>query len=413
MSALLESLAAGFKGDQERCAQLADILNNGLPHPRSEAWKYTSLRTLERRTFSPADANPAGFDHALLDDIPAPRVVFVNGRFDPAHSDFGELPAHVQFSAATPSFNQASIPAGSDAVFARLNAILATTGAVVKVPANCIISAPLHVVMIGTETGADHAWHLRHRIELAQGAQVQLIEYHLTSGTHRHLDNSVLTVHLAESAQLTHARVQHGSEGASCFLCTDAHLQENSRYRRVDLELGSALMRHEFNLHVCGAGASVTANGILLATGRRHVDTRLTLAHQAGDTRCDLNWRGIASGRGRVVFHGGITIAEGADGSQAQLSSQNLLLSEHAEIDTQPTLIIHADDVKAAHGATVGQLDPQALFYLRARGIPLPDAQRLLTAAFARDPLRVLAQSPLHDCLQQRLDRALQMLSTP
>ncbi|MDN5782813.1 MAG: SufD family Fe-S cluster assembly protein, partial [Luteimonas sp.] len=124
----------------------------------------------------------------------------------------------------------------------------------------------------------------------------------------------------------------------------------------------------------------------------------------------ELTWRGIGAGRGRAVFHGGITIHQGADGSDANLSNKNLLLSEGAEIDTQPVLVIHADEVKAAHGATVGQLDPTAMFYLRSRGLPETDARRLLTAAFVREPLGMVASDTLRAALEVRLDAALASL---
>jgi len=155
-----------------------------------------------------------------------------------------------------------------------------------------------------------------------------------------------------------------------------------------------------------GDGARLAANGVLLADGRRHLDTRLGIEHIARDTACDLLWRGIGAGRGRAVFHGGITIHEGADGSDANLSNKNLLLSDTAEVDSQPVLVIHADEVKAAHGATVGQLDPDALFYLRSRGLVTDEARRMLTAAFVRAPLAI-AVPALREMLQAQLDFAL------
>jgi Fe-S cluster assembly protein SufD len=144
-----------------------------------------------------------------------------------------------------------------------------------------------------------------------------------------------------------------------------------------------------------------------LAGGKRHVDTRLGIEHIARDTSCELTWRGLGSGRGRVVFHGGILIREGADGSDAMLSNKNLLLSEDAEIDTQPVLEIHADEVKAAHGATVGRLDANALFYLRSRGLPEDLAQQLLTTAFCREPLASLSDPETASALATQLDKAL------
>lgn len=151
---------------------------------------------------------------------------------------------------------------------------------------------------------------------------------------------------------------------------------------------------------------------MLLADGRRHVDTRLGIEHIARNTRSQLVWRGLAGQRGRAVFHGGILIHAGADGSAAELANKNLLLSPYAEIDTQPVLEIHADEVKAAHGAAVGQLDPQALFYLRSRGLPQAQARTLLTAAFARDVLRLFPDEALRTQAEQALEPALARLGT-
>src|SRR5690606_22778810 len=152
----------------------------------------------------------------------------------------------------------------------------------------------------------------------------------------------------------------------------------------------------------------VHANGVLRPDGKRHLDTRLATDHPGRDTACELVWRGIGSGRSRVVFHGGIQIRAGADGSNAMLSNKNLLLSEGAEIDTQPVLVIHADEVQAAHGATVGQLDPTAMFYLRSRGLPADQARTILTGAFCRETLAVLDDTHMRDAVLARLDLALE-----
>src|SRR5690606_1713110 len=208
-------------------------------------------------------------------------------------------------------------------------------------------------------------------------------------------------------ARLLHARVQDESTGATLLHRTDAVLARDAEYRRLDLELGAALSRHELNVTLQGDNARLHANGVLLASGRRHLDTRLGIDHAARDTACELVWRGLGAGRARAVFHGGILIREGADGTRAALSNKNLLLSEQAEIDTQPALEIHADEVQAAHGATVGRLDPQSLFYLRSRGLPHAEARRLLTAAFCREPLAAMAGDDVRALLEARLDGAL------
>ncbi len=412
MSALLDSLAGSFQGDGARKAALEAVVREGLPGPRSEAWKYTPLRALERRAFVTGDDAVAPLDPALLAGIPAPRLVFVNGVHDAAHSDLGAMPMGVTLSAGSVDAVAGGhdAPARSDDVFANLNAALARTGVVLRVDVGASVETPLHLVFVGAPSGADRAWHLRHAIELGEGASLVLAEHHIAAGEHRHLDTATLSLRLAPHARLRHARIHDAAEGSTSFLRTDAVLAQDAEYRRLDLELGAALARHELNVRLDGDRARLVANGVLLATGKRHLDTRLGVEHVARDTACELTWRGIGAGRGRAVFHGGITIHEGADGSDANLSNKNLLLSEGAEIDTQPVLVIHADEVKAAHGATVGRLDPTAMFYLRSRGLPEADARRLLTAAFVREPLRVVASDTLHATLEARLDAALSSL---
>jgi Fe-S cluster assembly protein SufD len=420
MSTLLESLAAGFDGDAARRALLDDVLREGLPGPRSEAWKYTSLRQLERRRFAAVDAVP-DVDPALLAGIPAPRLVFVNGRHVAALSSLADLPDGVEVQRLSEALAGNGDAARflqrrferADEAFARLNAALAAEGVLVRVQAGAGTDAdpPLHLVFVGAADPVDRAWHLRNLVELRAGAALAVVEHHLADGAHAHFANALTHVHLAQGARLAHARVQADSARATQLLRTDAVLARDAEYRRVDLELGAGLSRHELNVRLEGDGARLHANGVLLADGRRHVETRLGIDHIARDTGCELTWRGLGGGRGRAVFHGGILIREGADGTSAMLANKNLLLSADAEIDTQPVLEIHADEVQAAHGATVGQLDPLALFYLRSRGLPQAEAQRLLTAAFCREPLAATGREDLRGMLAARVDAALEGLS--
>ena len=417
MSALLDSLSAGFAGNAARRAVLDEALRDGLPGPRAEAWKYTSLRQLERRSFQPVDTLPA-LDPMVLADIPAPRAVFVNGRYSVALSLTTDLPDGVSLQLLSEALAEGGDAARflqrrferSDEVFARLNAALATEGVLLRAEPEVHSDRPLHLVFIGTGDGADRAWHLRNLIDLRAGARLTVVEHHIAIDSHAHFINALSHVHLAKDARLTHARIEADSERATTLLRTDAVLARDAEYRRVDLELGGALSRHELNVRLEGENARLVANGVLLAHGRRHVDTRLGIDHIGRDTACELTWRGLGTDRGRAVFHGGILIREGADGTDTALSNKNLLLSANAEIDTQPVLEIHADEVKAAHGATVGQLDSTAMFYLRSRGLPQAEAQQLLTAAFCREPLSAIDDAGLRELLVSRVDAALAAL---
>jgi len=430
MSALLDSFATAFDtlpspdaaglGDVRRQA-LDAALRDGLPGTRSERWKYTPLRAFERRSFVPAASQPAVVDGAVVAGIPAPRLVFVNGRFDAAHSDLAGLPKGVTLQ----PLSQALVDGSerevnflarrfdrADEVFARINAALADEGVVLRAEEGASAVQPIHLVFVGAPAERDLASHSRHFIELRGDAELTVVEHHLASDTNTHFANSLMHVHLAPRARLTHVRLQDETAGASLVTRTDAVLARSATYLRLDLELGGALSRHELNVALQGEGAQVIANGVLLADGKRHLDTRLGIDHAARDTRCELLWRGLAAGRSKAAFHGGITIREGADGSVAELSNKNLLLSAGAEIDTQPVLEIHADEVQAAHGAAVGQLDATAMFYLRSRGIPEQQARALLTAAFCRETLAVIEDATLRESVAAKLDAALARLES-
>lgn len=427
MTPLLESLAAGFDAlalrdagglAAARRAALAQALESDLPTLRQERWKYTSLRALERRRFA-VDGAPVALDAGALALPAAPRLTFVNGRFAAALSDFSGLPDGVSLRPLSQALREDSPQAlaflarrfdARDEVFAQLNGALAEEGAVLRVAAGVAVEAPLHLVFIGAPAPEDAAWALRHLIELGEGARLCVVEHQRAAGAHAHLCNALTQVRIEPHAELEHLRIQAEAASATHFLRTEAVLAEKSTYRRLDLELGAALSRHEFNVGLHGEGARLHANGVLLGDGRRHLDTRLGIRHVARDTSCLLEWRGLGAQRSRAVFHGGILIQAGADGTDARLSNKNLLLSDEAEIDTQPVLEIHADEVQAAHGATVGSLNDTALFYLRSRGIPQAQAHRMLTAAFCREVLSVLG-APLRSTAEAALDGRLDTLA--
>ena len=448
---LLQSLEQGFAGlppaavqaaqlGEARRASLAAALGDGLPGARAERWRHTSLRALERRVFSPlaADealiagiatlaADPAGAAEAapgwaqILRQLSAqriPRLVFVNGVFAPALSQLDGLPAGVSLAPlsqalADPARDPRELEFlarrfnAADETFARLNAAFALDGLLLRVAAGVQCAQPVALLMLGAAAEGDRAVHLRHLVELGEGAGLSLREYQFGATAQANLCNSLVHVHLRRGARLDHLRVQAEDTGASLFTRTDAVLASEADYRRTDLELGAALSRHELNVSLQGNGAQLRSSGVLLADGRRHLDTRLGIDHAARDTGCELTWRGLGAERGRAVFHGGILIRAGADGTSAQLSNKNLLLSANAEIDTQPVLEIHADEVKASHGATVGQLDPAALFYLRSRGVPEAQARRQLTEAFCRIVLDDLADTALREQIDALLAKRL------
>lgn len=402
--------------DQARRTQFDAFVREGLPSARNEAWKYTALRALERRAFEASDAKAASRavdpEQLELPGVDGPRLVFVHGVFRP---DLSTLDGLAQGLTLLPLSQALADDAealrffltrgwdGQADAFARLNAALASDGMVLRVAAATRIEQPIHLLHVGTATETELAWHVRNIIELGEGASLRLVEHHIGTDMHRNLGTQVSDVVLRAGAELDWITLQDAAEGATLVRRDNLRLDANATARVHVLELGGGLVRHELDADLKGDGARLDTHGVFILRGRQHLDTHLDIRHTATNTTSDALWRGVADQRGRVVFHGQIVVAQGADGADAALSNKNLLLSPHAEIDTQPVLEIYADEVMAVHGATVGQLDATALFYLRARGLPRDEAQRMLTAAFCSAAMDALPIESLREYCNQRL----------
>jgi len=403
--------------DASRRENRAAFAASGLPDARVEAWKYTALRGLGQRSFAGGDAAAATrvVDAATfaLPGVDGPRLVFVNGVFRADLSALAALPdglslqplsqalrgdaEPLRFALSRPALVGHVREAGD--AFARINAASAGDGVVLRVAAHAKIAAPVHLVFVGAAAEAELAWHARNLIELGEGASLSLVEHYVSSGEQAQLATLVSDIELREGAQLHHTVLQNAALGANLIRRSGLRLHARAQALLHVLELGGALVRHDLQAELIGDHAQFHTRGVFMPHGRQHVDTQLAIRHQALHTTSTSNWRGVANDRARGVFRGAIVVAPGADGSDGSLSNKNLLLSPTAEIDTKPELEIYADEVKAAHGATVGQLDERSLFYLRSRGIPLTEARALLTAAFCRAVLDDLPNKALREHL--------------
>ncbi|KRE88437.1 Fe-S cluster assembly protein SufD [Frateuria sp. Soil773] len=406
--------------DAARRENLEAFAAAGLPDTRVETWKYTALRALAQRRFAAGDAQADARDVDLsafaLPGTDGPELVFVNGAFRADLSRLRDLPAGLSLQPLSLSLRQDAEPlrfalAGryreAGDAFARLNAALAADGVVLRVAAGARIAQPVRLLFIGAPAEADLAWHARNVVELGEGAELALVEQHASSGEQGHLGTLVGDIVLREGAKLRHAVLQDAAEGGTLVRRNSLHLAARAQAAVHVLELGGALVRHELQAELGGDGSRLDMRGVFALRGRQHVDTQLAIRHQALGTASDSVWRGVADQRARGVFRGAIVVAAGADGSDASLANKNLLLSGQAEIDTKPELEIYADEVKAAHGATVGQLDERSLFYLRSRGIPQVQARSMLTSAFCRSVFDDLPDETLREHLFAMLSRRL------
>jgi Fe-S cluster assembly protein SufD len=382
--------------NETRAQALEQLTRDGLPGPRSEQWKYSSLRALGQRSYQRGDTaaatRPIEAGLLALAGVDGPRLVFVNGVYRPDLSDLpqieglviGNLADTVEAEpAALQAFLSRSFSDASDA-FARLNISLASDGPVIRVRAGTRIEPLISLVFVGARASADLAWQLRGIIDVGEGAALRVVEHHVGEAGQAHFGNVFSQIALRPGARLDLLQLQNAPESCSVVRRTEAVLESDAHLELRSIEAGAQWMRHDLTVSLLGDRSRLVSRGVFALRARQHADTRLDIRHSARDTACDIVWRGVADGRSRGVFHGAIAVNPGADGSDAQLSNKNLLLSESAEIDTQPVLEIHADEVKAAHGATVGQLDERALFYLRSRGLSAHEARSLLTLAFCR-----------------------------
>jgi len=397
-----DGLAERLPGNRApREAAAALLREAGLPGPRNEAWKYTSLRALSDIAFHEAltdagdDPAPIALPHlgALAD---APRLVFAGGRI---RADLSILPERVKvwrFS-DVPDF----AGGGTDDRLLALNTLLAEDGAVLEV-APGIDAGVLVLIHIGSDlNGAPASFHPRHRVRLGAGATLTLVDIAAGSGTYLH--NPVVDVDLAEGARLAHLRLQAESPQAFHLGAVHAAIAADAAYDSFTLVTGARLARSEIHARLTGPRAHAALNAAQVLRGRQHADFTTVVSHSAPNGTSRQTVKNVLDGHARGVFQGKIEVARGAQKTDGYQMNQALLLSPDAEIDSKPQLEIFADDVKCSHGATVGELDADQLFYLTSRGIPKPEASGMLVRAFLAEALALVRDDDARALFEENL----------
>ena len=372
----------------------------GLPSMRDEAWHYTSLRPLAEVQFHGAIAAVADCAAlmARLPAIEAPRLVFVDGRF---RDDLSVVPDRVQVRVGGPSFGTLAHPENDRMV--ALNTMLAEDGATIEV-ADGVDAGALMLVSLGTGVdGRAVAFHPRHSVRLGTGASLVLIDIAIGDGTYLH--NPVLEADVAMGATLTHLRVQDEARTAFYLSTVYAEIAERGTYDSFALTLGARLARMEVHARLAGPNAAAHLNAAQLLGGNQHADFTTVVAHDAPSCASRQTVKNVLTGRSRGVFQGRIEVARVAQKTDGYQMNQALLLSPDAEVDSKPELKIYADDVKCSHGATIGELDPEQLFYLRSRGIAEADARSMLVRAFLTEALDPIAHEPTRVAMEAMIDR--------
>ena len=375
----------------------------GFPTTRLEEWRFTNIAPIVDTPFQAAGA-AAGSGREVVDALRppgsgGPELVFVNGRFAPELSDASGLPPGVRVRSLAAMAD--AEPGGLDALaphlgrlarferlaFTALNTAFLADGAVIEIDGGVVVDRPVHLFFASSSDAAPVLSQPRVLVVAGASSEVRVVESHAGAGDVPYLSNTVTEVSVAENAVVDHYTVVREAAAAYHVGSLAVRIGRAGNFSSHTITAGGAIVRNEAGVVLGGEGGECTLNGLYLANGRQLVDNQTTIDHAM--PHCDSHelYKGILDGRSRAVFNGKIIVRLDAQKTDAKQSNKALLLSEDAQITTKPQLEIFADDVKCTHGATVGQLDADAMFYLRSRALSEAQARQLLIHAFAADLL--------------------------
>ena len=395
----------------ERFAEL------GFPSTHEEEWRFTNIAPIARTLFRPAPVTASStvaetINRFPLADLGCPRLVFVNAQYCPELSTPGLLPTGVKAGSLAAALKEdgkalephlARYADFSTHCFVALNTAFLEDGAFIEIPKGVVVEKPLHILHISGADGQATVSHPRNLIIAAPTSQLTVIETFFGLDEEVHFTNSVSEIVAGESAMVDYYKVQQESAAAFHYARVQVQQDRSSTVSTHSLALGSSITREEVQAVLNGEGAESLLHGLYVISGRQLVDNHTTIDHAKPHCSSREVYKGVLEGRSQGVFNGKIIVRPDAQKTDSKQSNKNLLLSEDATINTKPQLEIYADDVKCTHGATIGQIDPDAVFYLRSRGIGAQDARKLLTFAFANDVMERIRYEPLRERLAERL----------
>ncbi len=392
-AALPKSPAAWL--DARRAAALERANALSVPTTRDEEWRFTDLTPLTKLQVQPAAAavkvSAADIAAHVVPEA-AMRLVFVDGVPAPELAQQGKLPVGVTVIALSDALKShaalvephlAKLAGAEQELFTALNTAFLQHGVFIHLAKDAQLKAPIHLLFVAAGNGV--AAYPRCLIVAESGAEACVIEDYVALGDEAYLTNAVTEIAVAPNASLRHIKLQRESQKAFHISNCAVTLAKDARFQSHAVTLGARLSRNNLNVSQQGEGVNVEIDGLALIGGRQTADTHTLLDHAKPHGVCKQTHKTIVGGAGHAVFNGKVFVREGAQLTDSSQQSRNLLLSDKARVDTKPQLEIYADDVKCAHGAAVGQLDAEHLFYLKSRGLPEAQARNLLTYAFGAE----------------------------
>ena len=422
-SNIRERLPGGHLSWVERLRQkgLDDFLALGFPTTKLENWKYTNVAPIRRIMFEPS------LDHPLpsipeLSSYAGPRLVFVNGWFSPAFSSIGDGLNFRLLSIGEALQNRDRASAiekhlgryiSTDHAFAAWNTAFFTDGAYLEIPRGIVVEQPIYFVFVSAGTGKPWACYPRNLIVAGEGSQLTIVESFLASNDSVYFTNAVTEIHAAPGAVVEYYKVEREAAQSFHIALASAHLDRDASLTSHSISFGGSLVRNDLNVALDGEGSHCTLNGLFAVDGRRLVDNHTRIDHMRPHASSRELYKGVLAGGAEGVFNGAISVGENAPKTDAVQYSKNLLLSKQAQINTKPQLEIRNNDVRCFHGATIGQTDIEAIFYLKSRGIDESEAKRILVRAFAGEIIDAIRVPALRDQLEYLLDEWLRGVGEP
>lgn len=410
-----EAQSTGLAGtvpgaDTLRESAFGDFAKASFPTAKTEDWRYSDLKSLHETVYGLAVSSGAALSIPEAICETAARFVFVNGRYDEEQSDLGDLWQAMPIRSLANHFMSNADRAhelvrGHDGI-SFLNTALLRDGLVLSVPSGVEIDEPIEIIHVMNDA-EQQAAHVRHVVELGEHASVTILERFVGDDAH-YWTNSVLQGRVTEGAKLRHVHLQQ--EGANALHTAKSYINlgAESRYEATSIALGAKTSRFEAHARILVDEARAVINGVALAaTGQSH-DMLTHVNHTVPCSTSDQVFRTVADSRGKTSFQGKVTVAKDAQETEADQSFKALVFDKTAEANAKPELEILADDVKCSHGATIGQLDEEAVFYMTSRGVDPVSARQMLVEAFSADALEAMEQEDLKDWVMDQIKAWMQ-----
>ncbi len=390
----------------------------GFPSVQNEDWRFTNIAPIARNSFRISED---GYVRLSKDDInlfelpglKCNQLVFINGRFSPELSFLNQLPKGVKILNLKRAFVEeqellekhlSSYADFTNEAFTALNTAFMDDGALISISSGTALQEPIHLLYVSTFDDVQSYVNPRNLIIIEKNCQVNVVEQYASLSEGVYFSNVVTEIAVGENSVVEHYMIERESKKAFNVSTLRVQQERSSNLSTHSLLIGGSLVRNNVHPVLSGEGCHTFINGLFMSTGRQHMDNYMKVEHAS--PHCDSRqlYNGILDGKSRGVFHGRIIVHKNAQKTDAKQTNRNLLLSDSAQIDTKPQLEIYADDVKCTHGATIGQIDENALFYIRSRGLSLDSARAMLLYAFTRGNLERMKVEPIRSYIERLIN---------